>query len=365
MVRFSKSIVSAGVSLAFALVSNLAAAGPFTSNYIFGDSLSDQGNLAEFYGHNLPTPFYNNSFTNGPTAVSILSAGLGLRSTASLFVTGFQDIHGLGIAPGGTNYAFAGATAGNKALAAGGIEGVNGANLAQQVNALKSTKPTDAASALFTVFIGGNDVRTAAKQNDTGFVTAGVNAEISAINTLIAAGARNFLVVNVPDVGLIPEFTQESPAGKAQLAHDDSILFNQLLAAGLAGFNSGVNLKLFDLFAANNDFVANAASYGISNTTDPCYTNVNAGIANPSAPPTTTAACGGINPATGLAFKINQFQYWDHIHPSAVVQAAFGARLLAAEVPEPASIALMLAGLAGVIVLQRRRAAALTVARMS
>jgi outer membrane lipase/esterase len=362
MTRLRKSLLSTGLSVAFALVSNLAAAGQFTSNYIFGDSLSDQGNLAEYAGFNLPAPFFNNSFTNGPTAVSILSAGLGLSSRASLFVTGFRDTHGLGIAPGGTNYAFAGATAGNRVLPTGGIEGAARANLPQQVAAFGSTKATDAATALFTVFIGGNDVRTAAKTDDTGFVTDGVNAEIAAINALVLAGARNFLVVNVPDVGLIPEFTQESPQGQAQRATDDSILYNRLLATGLSNFNSDVNLKLFDLFAANNDFIANAASFGITNTTDPCYdvSGVFSGVK-----PSVTKACGATDPATGLALNINQFQYWDHIHPSAVVQAAFGARLLAAEIPEPASIALMLAGLAGVLVLQRRRPDASRAARLT
>ena len=232
---------------------------------------------------------------------------------------------------------------------------MQGANLQSQVGAFLLSARTDITSSLFTVFIGGNDVRTSAHQNDLKFVNAGVRAELDSINTLIQAGAKNFLVVNVPDVGLIPEFTQESPAGQAALAHDDSILFNRLLAAGLAGFNSGVNLKLFDLYTANNDFVSNAASYGITNTTDACYTNTGVQIVNPKAPATTTTACGGIDPVTGNARFIDQFQYWDHIHPSAVVQAAFGARLLAAEVPEPASIALMLAGLFGVAMLQRRR----------
>ena len=101
MNRFNKSLAVIGTSLAVALVSNLAVAGPFTSNYIFGDSLSDQGNLADLYRHNFGNPpFYKDAFTNGPTAVAVLSAGLGLESRASLFVTGGQDIYGLGIAPG-------------------------------------------------------------------------------------------------------------------------------------------------------------------------------------------------------------------------------------------------------------------------
>lgn len=344
-----------------ALVASPAAAGPYTANYIFGDSLSDTGNLAEALGHNFPNPpFYNDSFTNGPPAVSILSQGLGLAANPSLFVTGFVDAHGLGLPTGGTNYAVAGATAGNKILAGTTTtEGVPGANLPQQVGAfLAHSGSVASASALYTVFIGGNDVRTAAHQGDASFVTTGEATEIASIKALMAAGAKNFLVVNVPDVGLIPEFTQESPAGQAAAAHADSIAYDQMLNSDvttLIASNPNDSFKLFDLYSANNAFIANAASFGITNTTDPCYTNTSAGVASASAPATASAACGGINPATGQATNINQFLYWDHIHPSAKVQAAFGAELLATVVPEPASFAVLGIGMAGLLAARRRR----------
>jgi len=49
------------------LLASVAAAGPFSSVFVFGDSLSDTGNLAEFQGANFPNPsFFNDSVTNGP-----------------------------------------------------------------------------------------------------------------------------------------------------------------------------------------------------------------------------------------------------------------------------------------------------------
>ena len=64
--------------------------------------------------------------------------------------------------------------------------------------------------------IGGNDVRDAAlsglgEPGEENAIDAGVEAEKVAISTLSGEGAKNFLIVNVPNVGLIPEFTQENP----------------------------------------------------------------------------------------------------------------------------------------------------------
>src|SRR6267378_4348927 len=75
-----------------------AAAGPFNNLVLFGDSLSDIGNIAAQPFINTPGPYYwNGRFSNGPVYAETLATGLGLpalnRSTAS----------------GGTDYAYGGA----------------------------------------------------------------------------------------------------------------------------------------------------------------------------------------------------------------------------------------------------------------
>ena len=75
-----------------------AAAGPFNNLVLFGDSLSDIGNIAAQPFINTPGPYYwNGRFSNGPVYAETLATGLGLpaliRSTAS----------------GGADYAYGGA----------------------------------------------------------------------------------------------------------------------------------------------------------------------------------------------------------------------------------------------------------------
>ena len=216
------ALAAASIGTAGAQTANTAKP---TALYVFGDSLSDRGNLADAVGHHFPSPpFFHDSFTNGDTAVQVLAQRLGLNADASLFPTGFQDVRGLGY-NSGTNYAVAGATAGTAIpTGASPTQGVTGLNLGTQVGAfLAHGGLTDG---LATVFIGGNDVRTAAHQGSAdangaftynqAYVTDGVTSELAAVNLLLSRGFKNVLVVNVPDVGVIPEFTTFSPAGRTR-----------------------------------------------------------------------------------------------------------------------------------------------------
>ena len=352
MADFRFGIAAAAAALIAA--SSPALAGPFSADVVFGDSLSDTGNLADALQHNFPLPpFYHDSFTNGPVAVQVMAGLLGVPLSASLFPTAGKDIYNLGLTPVGTNFAVAGSTAGNSFG-----QGVQGLNLVTQVGAfLQATGGIAPGSNLYTVFIGGNDVRAAAHKADSKYVTDGITAETAALKTLIASGATNLLVVNVPDVGLIPEFTQGTPAGQAPAATAFSQSYDAQLAssvAAIAAANPTDNIKLFDLYSVNNAAIANASALGITNTTDPCYSSYG-GVTN-NAPLVISPACGPIDPLTNQATNIGSFQYWDSIHPTAKVQAAFGNALYAFEVPEPASLALFGVGALGLALVRRWRA---------
>jgi phospholipase/lecithinase/hemolysin len=347
---FSRAAFALAACSAAMLGLSTPRAADFSAEYVFGDSLSDRGNVAElenvlnleangsFLGNFPDPPSNHDSFTNGPVAVQLLAQSLGLNANPSLWLTGFKDPAGLfdpSTVPG-TNYAVGGATAAAGMDIAPGIN-IN-INLPSQVAAYSGIVSGHAdPNALYVVMIGGNDVRNAALGGGAGAVTAGVQAELAAISTLSGEGAEHFLVVNVPNVGLIPEFTEDGPADVAADATTFSQLYNNELGAGLRTMGQtlapGATLTDFDLYDFNAGILADAAAHGFTNTTDPCFTNT----------PTSamaTVACGpdGAN--------VDSFLYWDDIHPTGPVQALW-AQGFEAAVPEPSTWAMLLVGFIG------------------
>jgi phospholipase/lecithinase/hemolysin len=333
-----------GVGLSWALGGFAAQAADFSAEYVFGDSLSDRGNVAElenvlnfektgsFFGNFPDPPSNHDSFTNGPVAVQLLAQSLGLNANPSLWVTGFKDPAGLfpGFTPG-TNYAVGGATSADV------NEGVRGINLTEQVAAYSAFVSDHAdPNALYVVMIGGNDVRNVALAPNPGngeaAIADGANTEVAEITTLADEGAKHFLVVNVPNVGLIPEFAEDDPS-RAAFATQLSQLYDTDLAHGLAGLDLGAGATLtdFNLYNFNEGILANAHALGFMNTTDPCFSDT----------PTSAASSTGCSLA-----NIDSFLYWDDIHPTARVQAMWAAGFEAA-VPESSTWAMLLLGFAG------------------
>ena len=69
------------VCLGLALGSPEAAAVPYSGFYVFGDSLSDTGNIATVTGGAIPpAPYVGGAFTNGPTWADRFAADSGLFS---------------------------------------------------------------------------------------------------------------------------------------------------------------------------------------------------------------------------------------------------------------------------------------------
>jgi phospholipase/lecithinase/hemolysin len=313
----------------------VAHAGPYDAEYVFGDSLSDNGNAAEFQGAAYPyPPSYHDAYTNGPVAVALLAKSLGLPALEpSLWANGFMDVHNIfppGFVPG-TNYAFAGATASEDGTI------VPGANLPDQVMAYTTlvSKVADP-SALYVVMIGGNDVILTAlaglSQPAADAVLMGsVKSEVDQIKTLVKDGAKSFLVVNVPDVGLIPFMTEEHSADAAAATADskfyDSQLNMQLASLGLPA----TALREFDLYDFNTTILNNATDLGFTNTTQPCFSDA----------PFFADSMTNCSIAT-----VNNFIFWNDVHPSGHVQALWATGMEAA-IPEPSTWAMLLLGFAG------------------
>ena len=102
------------------------------------------------------------------------------------------------------------------------------------------------------------------------------------VDNLVQAGARNFIIFNIPDLGITPE-----AKGMKQDKRDKLILatnkFNEQIALATKSMAEyyaphGVKILPYDVKALLNDAITHPEDYGITNTTDPCYTGIMGGV---------------------------------------------------------------------------------------
>lgn len=287
------------------------AAATYSDIYVFGDSLSDSGNIyAATLGGVPPPPYFNGRFSNGPTYADNLASMLGFGLAPSLL--------------GGHNYAFGGATA-----APGSSVGPLATDLGTQVNSFRALAGSADANALYVVWAGGNDLRAATPATAGAVIGAALTGVQNAITGLYAEGARNFLVMNMPDLGLTPEATS---GGTASAATFLSGLYNNGFNSVINGLRSvlaGEDIDTLDTFSLLNDAVADPGKYGLTNVTDNCL-------------------------MAGAACTPGSWLFWDGIHPTAAGHRMIAAAAYAA-VPEPETYTMMLAGLGLLGLVTRRR----------
>src|SRR5215471_7511918 len=203
------------VLVALALLAPIAAgAGPYTAVHVLGDSLSDQGNLFRatslVTGQGRPASdhYFLGRFSNGEIYLDRLAERLGVASTPSLL--------------GGNNYAFGGARANyniveNPPTPGGFPPGLFPWSLNRERQAFVARGVHDP-GALFIVFSGSNDIGdligltlmqgfNATKPASD----AAVEAVRQGILAFIAAGARDIVVPNVPDLALDPLVFSRDP----------------------------------------------------------------------------------------------------------------------------------------------------------
>jgi phospholipase/lecithinase/hemolysin len=221
----------------------------YSTLYAFGDSLSDVGNDYSLSLGVLPTPliYSDGRFSNGPLWVQDLAKDLGLGAVkASL--------------DGGRDFAYGGAETGSETL--------------------HSITPNQTAAL--------TDIQQA------------VNNEVAFVKDLAALGARNFVILNVPDLGKTP-----ADRAVASTASNLSALYDQELNTSLAALATSDNLAihLVNTYALIDEAVADPAAFGLKNVTTPVWTG---NYENPFS--------GHLN-ATGKAQ--NAYLFFDHLHPTA------------------------------------------------
>jgi phospholipase/lecithinase/hemolysin len=309
----STKLVAAGALLASLLSSAAfaesestfdASKSPFDTVVVFGDSLSDPGNLFVLTGQYSVRPFApipsapyaigGFHFTDGPTWVEDLSRELRSPSGAG---------PALRVPHLYTNYAFGGARARSGA-------GSAAPDLTAQVSLyFGDFAGTGDAHSLYVVWVGANDLRDAVEAlatDPTGATSAGIlQAALGTLAqnfaTLWSAGARTFLVPNEPNLGVTPALASQ-PSQVRDAAAQLSAAYNAGLAQTLSGLQArlpGTKIVRLDVFALVNSVLAAPKLYGFTNTTEPCLTF---GV-----------VAGAICPTP------RDYVFWDAIHPTAAV----------------------------------------------
>jgi phospholipase/lecithinase/hemolysin len=294
-------------------------AGPITKIVVFGDSLSDSGNAFLGSGGTIPPtpPYFAGRFSNGPVWVEQLAAKLGLPPLMPSLA-------------GGSDYAFGGAQTG------GGVSAIyKTPNIDTQIAMYLGGGHVPTDSDLFVLWAGANDVFLSVMTNQPPDPAASALNLRNDIETLHAAGAKRFLVVNMPNLAYTPWFQS---------------LHLQTLGAGVSQqFNAQLAARI-DEFAGNSDLTIHELdAYGL-------FAQV---MANPGAAGLTNVSDSALNETTGaVVSNPNEYLFWDSVHPTATVHGLL-ANQAAALVPEPASMVLFATG--GLLVvaaaIRRRRRA--------
>ena len=266
-----------------------AGAQPFSGVVVFGDSLSDSGNLA--LARDLPAGL--SATTNpDPVAAEIVAEALGRPVLPSL--------------AGGTNFAWVGACV-NPAGPCLGSTPSTAAQIGQHLSAAGGYADPDA---LYSLAGGANDLIAAVARGPARAATdaaAAGAAYVQQIGRLQGAGAGYVVAYNLPDLGAVPAFAALPSAPALSAATG---LFNEALAAGLGTLGDGV--IPIDVFGLFNELQADPERYDLTNVTG-------AACAPPAGLP-----CGPAEAGLPAAYAPGTNAAWlfaDGLHPTGVGHA--------------------------------------------
>jgi phospholipase/lecithinase/hemolysin len=231
-----------------------------------------------------PYAIIGHHFSNGPTWLEGFARYLALAGSAQ---PAFSDEN-----KKATNYAVGGA----RAVANYPCR----FNLPEQLQTYLIDYRRTSSNTLITLEIGGNDVRdalfaAAANQDPAPYIENAIKSVGDTLYALYMHGARQFLVLNVPDLGKTPAVRMiPGASGSASLLTN---IFNENLLTVLRSINKlpGSTVKVLNIKGKLDDVIQHADDYGFTNATE---------------------ACIKPNQAPFQCDNPDGFVFWDGIHPT-------------------------------------------------
>ncbi|WP_424926475.1 SGNH/GDSL hydrolase family protein [Amaricoccus tamworthensis] len=289
----------------------------YTSLSIFGDSLSDPGNLFAATGGAVPAnpPYPNGRFTNlevwaEPVTRSFTGAELHAR-----------------------NYAFGGANAVTNDDAVPDLE--------MQLGMASATTPEQFGSRpMLMTFVGANDgfdiVGLGTNKDVTATAVNAANTTIGSLGAFSAGtGVRDLAFFSLPDLGMTPAYGSNAALSAQASLFSDT--FNATLDAGISNLrDGGFNVLKFDTQAVFDRFNEDPSAFGLASTTIPCVIP-------------DVRICSADEAKTLL--------FYDGVHPNNVGHETVAGLVQdqIAPVPLPPSLAFVLAGFGALLLAARKR----------
>jgi phospholipase/lecithinase/hemolysin len=248
--------------------------------FVFGDSFSDTDKVFTATSGAIPSsPYFDGRFSNGPVWVEYLASDLGINYNPQ------------------NNFAFGGATTGLDNIGVPGLPGLH-----QQINSFVIANTPADPNALYIIWASTNDYIKyffGEVPDPTQTVT---NISI-AVESLVAVGAKDIMVVNQPDLGKFPitggnnqtsiELSNLISTHNYKLTISINLLEQQL--------SSDVNIIGLDVNSLLNRMIAHPQEFGLTNARVSCIAgNLSVVSINP---PTQSVNC---TPDT--------FVFWDQLH---------------------------------------------------
>jgi thermolabile hemolysin len=273
-----QQILASAAVLFSVFLPNPVMAANFSEIYVFGDSLSDTGQLFQQSQSEVPPSpsYFEGRFSNGPVWVEYLAEQLNVPFNPD------------------TNFAHGGATTGQMNLNQTVSRG-----LLDQVASFQRTYDVADPNALYIVWAGPNDYLGNQERNPQ----QPVSNVSTAIAALAAMGAQNFLVPNLPNLGNLPGTRhRETSVQLNELIrlHNDGLAESlQQLASRLG---SGVEIIPLNVNEIYNRVLDNPANFGFQNVTEPCL-NQQQGV---------------------ICQNPDEYLFWDDIHPTTFAHEQLG-----------------------------------------
>ncbi|MBW4439636.1 MAG: SGNH/GDSL hydrolase family protein [Plectolyngbya sp. WJT66-NPBG17] len=239
---------------------------PINQLYVFGDSLSDVGNVFRATGGQVPAPpYFEGRYSNGKVWVEELAAKLNLP------IDRVQ------------NFAWGGATTGRN-----GLNRVPG--VLAQVETFIQNQPKINPQALFVIWAGANDYLFSTETPATSIENLNRSLQF-----LLQSGAKRLLVANLPDLGKLPSTRTTEVSQKLT---NIALAYNQSLKTTLDQLQKpDVAIAELDIFDIYQTAINNSQQFGFTNVTTACLSS--------------SANC-------------DRFLFWDGIHPTTAAHKILG-----------------------------------------